>query len=53
MRTHMAFEKTSDKALFARFRETHAQRYFGSNEHPGYKLLTSIPSRALLKFSPE
>lgn len=46
-------EVVSDKALFKRFREAYAQRYFGSNEHPGYKFLTSIPNRVLLKFIPD
>lgn len=48
-----SMEIVKDKALFERFREAYAQRYFGSNEHPGYKFLTSIPNRALLKFIPE
>ena len=46
-------EVVSDKPLFKRFREAYAQRYFGSNEHPGYKFLTSIPNRVLLKFIPD
>ncbi|MBI2486721.1 MAG: pyridoxamine 5'-phosphate oxidase family protein [Deltaproteobacteria bacterium] len=46
-------ELVEDKALFKRFREAYAQRYFGSDEHPGYKLLTGIPNRVLLKFIPE
>jgi nitroimidazol reductase NimA-like FMN-containing flavoprotein (pyridoxamine 5'-phosphate oxidase superfamily) len=46
-------ELVDDKALFKRFREAYAQRYFGSDEHPGYKLLTGIPNRVLLKFIPE
>jgi nitroimidazol reductase NimA-like FMN-containing flavoprotein (pyridoxamine 5'-phosphate oxidase superfamily) len=46
-------EIVKDKAIFGRFREAYAQRYFGSNEHPGYKLLTGIPNRVLLKFIPE
>ncbi|MGH7792845.1 MAG: pyridoxamine 5'-phosphate oxidase family protein [Thermodesulfobacteriota bacterium] len=39
-----------DGAFLKRFREALSQRYFGSDEHPGYKLLTSIPNRVLLKF---
>jgi PPOX class probable F420-dependent enzyme len=46
-------EIVEDSALFKRFREAFAQRYFGSDEHPGYKVLTSIPNRVLLKFVPE
>ncbi len=46
-------ELVNDKALFKRFREAYAQRYFGSDEHPGYRFLTGIPNRVLLKFTPE
>lgn len=46
-------EIVNDKAIFERLREAYAQRYFGSTEHPGYKLLTGIPNRLLLKFIPE
>jgi len=45
-------EVINDKALFKKFREAYAQRYFGSDEHPGYRFLTSIPNRVLLKFTP-
>jgi nitroimidazol reductase NimA-like FMN-containing flavoprotein (pyridoxamine 5'-phosphate oxidase superfamily) len=46
-------EEVNDKAIFNRFREAYAQRYFGSDEHPGYQFLTSIPNCVLLKFVPE
>jgi nitroimidazol reductase NimA-like FMN-containing flavoprotein (pyridoxamine 5'-phosphate oxidase superfamily) len=46
-------EIVNDKGIFERFREAYAQRYFGSNEHPGYKFLTGMPNRVLLKFIPE
>jgi PPOX class probable F420-dependent enzyme len=51
MQGRMEFVK--DEAFFKRFREALAQRYFGTDEHPGYKVLTSIPNRVLLKFIPE
>lgn len=46
-------EILNEKAFFKRFREALSQRYFGSDEHPGYKLLTSMPNRVLLKFVPK
>ena len=46
-------EVIGDKAIFKKFREAYAQRYFGSDEHPGYRFLTGIPNRVLLKFTPE
>ena len=46
-------EVLRDGAFLKRFREALAQRYFGSDEHPGYRVLTSIPDRVLLKFIPE
>ncbi len=46
-------ELVSDKSIIERVREAFAQRYFGSNEHPGYKFLTSMPNRVLLKFIPQ
>ncbi len=43
-------EKVGDEKMFKRFREALAQRYFGTTEHPGYRALTSIPNRVVLKF---
>ena len=51
--TQGKMEIVKDKALFDRIREAYAQRYFGSTEHPGYKFLTGIANRVLLKFIPE
>jgi nitroimidazol reductase NimA-like FMN-containing flavoprotein (pyridoxamine 5'-phosphate oxidase superfamily) len=51
MQGKMEFVKDED--LIRRFREAFAQRFFGSDQHPGYKALTSIPHRVVLKFFPQ
>jgi len=47
-----AVEKVVDNPLIGRIWEAIAQKYFGSNRHPGYLFLSGQPDTAVYRFVP-